>query len=93
MPNSHQNSSLMRVQNETKEKIVSIAKAERRAANAQLAVIVVVRMRLGHRSASPRIASLREVSDHVRVARMASTIACASSTMRSRCRSPRKVSA
>ena len=40
MPNSHNKSSLMRVQNETKQVIETIASQERRAANAQLAVIV-----------------------------------------------------
>ena len=40
MPNSHKNSKLMRVQNETAQKIQLVAESERRAANAQLAVIV-----------------------------------------------------
>lgn len=40
MPNSHTNSILMRVQNETAAKIREVARIERRAANAQLAVIV-----------------------------------------------------
>lgn len=40
MPNSHSNSKLMRVQNETAQKIEMVALTERRAANAQLAVIV-----------------------------------------------------
>lgn len=40
MPNSHKNSKLMRVQNETAQLIEMVAAAERRAANAQLAVIV-----------------------------------------------------
>lgn len=40
MPNQHENSRLMRVQNETFEKIAAVADAEHRARNAQLAVIV-----------------------------------------------------
>jgi hypothetical protein len=40
VPNQHENSRLMRVQNETFEKIKAIGDHERRAANAQLAVIV-----------------------------------------------------
>lgn len=40
MPNSHGNSSQMRVQNETYAKITAVARQQRRAANAQLALIV-----------------------------------------------------
>lgn len=40
MPNSHDNSQLMRVQKDTFEKISVIAEAEHRAKNAQLALIV-----------------------------------------------------
>ena len=40
MPNQHSQSQLMRVQNETAEKVKAVAAHERRAANAQLALIV-----------------------------------------------------
>lgn len=40
MPNQHNNSRLMRVQNETAEKIAAVADHESRAMNAQLALIV-----------------------------------------------------
>lgn len=40
MPNQHSNSTLMRVDNDTYTKVKTIAEAERRPMNAQLAILV-----------------------------------------------------